>query len=255
VQPIEDAGLLPPVQTPPARLPRSEPQPQRQELPGYVVAEDEQDALETEPVRHRPRPRRPLRPRRQQRLDQSPQLIVHDPRSSTHTLTNGQIITPVTASQQTSPRSCNGGALQGRARRLVLAECQHQHRVKGDTLSGIGKRTGVAWATIAALNGLKSPYTNRPGQKLELKASAAKPPAFPGTEYFRAGANNAYVTQLGSSSSGRGTGSTPRWAPARSGGGRPSQRPGLQLSQHWSGSDADGYPGPETWKLMPAAVG
>lgn len=106
MQPVEDPGFLPPVQTPPAGLPRTEPQLQRQELPGYVVVEDEQDALQTEPVRHRPRSGRPLRPRRQQRLDQSPQLIIHDPRSSTHALTNGRIVTPVTPHQPTSTRSC-----------------------------------------------------------------------------------------------------------------------------------------------------
>ncbi|MFD8110206.1 DUF6228 family protein [Streptomyces microflavus] len=62
--------------------------------------------MQAEPVRHRPRPRRPLRPRRQQRLDQRPQVVVHDPRSSTHTITNGRIVTPVTANQHTSTRSC-----------------------------------------------------------------------------------------------------------------------------------------------------
>lgn len=106
MQLVEDSCLLPPVQAAPACLSRAEPQLQGQELPGYVVVEDEQDALEAEPVRHRPGPRRPLRPRRQQRLDQSPQLIVHDPRSGTHTLTNGRIITPVTAYQDDSARSC-----------------------------------------------------------------------------------------------------------------------------------------------------
>ena len=106
MQLVEDPRLLPPVQAAPARLTRAEPQLQRQQLPGYVVVEDEQNALETAPVRHRPRPRRPIRPRRQQRLDQRPQLIVHDPRSSTHTLTNGRIVTPVTANQHTSTRSC-----------------------------------------------------------------------------------------------------------------------------------------------------
>ncbi len=106
MQPVESPCLLPPVQTAPARLPRAEVQLQRQELPGYVVVEDEQDALQTKSVRHRLRPRRPLRPRRQHRLDQRPQLIVHDPRSSTHTLTNGRIITLVTANQDVSARSC-----------------------------------------------------------------------------------------------------------------------------------------------------
>ncbi len=106
MQLVEDSRFLPPLQPAPARLPRAETQLQRQQLPGYVVVQDEQDAVEAEPVRHRPRPRKTLRPRRQQRLDQSPQLIVHDPRSGTHTLTNGRIITPVTAYQDDSARSC-----------------------------------------------------------------------------------------------------------------------------------------------------
>lgn len=53
-----------------------------------------------------PGPGRSLRPRQQQRLDQSPQLIVHDPRSSAHTLTNGRIVTPVAACRDDSARSC-----------------------------------------------------------------------------------------------------------------------------------------------------
>lgn len=65
MQPAEDSCFLPPVQTAPAGLPRAEPQLQGQELPGYVVVEDEQDALEAEPIRHRSWPRGPLRPRRQ----------------------------------------------------------------------------------------------------------------------------------------------------------------------------------------------
>ncbi len=77
-----DRRLLPPVQATPAGLPRAEGQLRGQELPGYVVVEDEQDTLEAEPVRHRSWPWGPLRPRKQQRLDQRPQLTVHDPRSS-----------------------------------------------------------------------------------------------------------------------------------------------------------------------------
>lgn len=38
----------------------------------------------------------------------------------------------------------------------------------GDTLSKIGEKTGVAWKTIAELNGLKSPYTITIGQVLKL---------------------------------------------------------------------------------------
>lgn len=106
VQLVEDPSLLPPLQPAPAGLPGAEPQLQRQELPGHVVIEDVQDALQTQPVRHRPRPRRPRRPGRQQRFDQCPQRIVHDPRPSAHAITNGRIVTPVTADQRTSTRSC-----------------------------------------------------------------------------------------------------------------------------------------------------
>ena len=37
----------------------------------------------------------------------------------------------------------------------------------GDTLSGIGAKLGVDWHTIAAKNGISSPYTIYPGQKLK----------------------------------------------------------------------------------------
>lgn len=36
----------------------------------------------------------------------------------------------------------------------------------GDTLSGIGAKLGVSWKAIASKNGIKSPYTIYPGQKL-----------------------------------------------------------------------------------------
>lgn len=37
---------------------------------------------------------------------------------------------------------------------------------RGDTLSGIGAKLGVNWRTIASKNGISSPYTIYPGQKL-----------------------------------------------------------------------------------------
>ncbi|MDQ1024631.1 hypothetical protein QF035_002213 [Streptomyces umbrinus] len=79
---------------------------QRQQLPGYVVVQDVQDALQTQPISYRTRPRRLVRPGRQQRLDQNPQVVVHDPRPSAHTPTNGRITPPVTPNQGTSTRSC-----------------------------------------------------------------------------------------------------------------------------------------------------
>ncbi|MGP3750886.1 LysM peptidoglycan-binding domain-containing protein [Streptomyces sp. IBSNAI001] len=49
----------------------------------------------------------------------------------------------------------------------------------GDTLSGIGAKTGVKWESIAALNGIKAPYTIKVGQVLKLKATSTTPAAKP----------------------------------------------------------------------------
>ncbi|MFJ3248329.1 LysM peptidoglycan-binding domain-containing protein [Streptomyces sp. NPDC086782] len=49
----------------------------------------------------------------------------------------------------------------------------------GDTLSGIGAKTGVKWETIASLNGIKSPYVILVGQVLKLKDSTSTAPAKP----------------------------------------------------------------------------
>jgi len=123
----------------------------------------------------------------------------------------------------------------------------------GDTLAGIGEKTGVAWKTIASLNGLKSPYTILPGDKLKLKGSAPKPsvPAFPGTGYFRTGASNKYVTMLGEQLVKEGYGSFykvgpgPTWTAVDRAAVKAFQRAHKELA-----GDADGYPGPLTWKML-----
>jgi len=43
--------------------------------------------------------------------------------------------------------------------------------ISGDTLSGIGTKTGKDWKQIAAMNGISSPYTIYPGQVLLLPGS------------------------------------------------------------------------------------
>lgn len=55
--------------------------------------------------------------------------------------------------------------------------------VKGDTLSGIGAKTGTRWQDIAAINGIGSPYTIYPGQVLRLSGGSAPAPAAPGGSY------------------------------------------------------------------------
>ena len=45
--------------------------------------------------------------------------------------------------------------------------------VSGDTLSGIGSKLGVDWKSIASANGISSPYTIYPGQKLTIPGGAS----------------------------------------------------------------------------------
>lgn len=60
----------------------------------------------------------------------------------------------------------------GGAPNLPVASSKTYTVVSGDNLSAIGVKTGVAWQTIAELNGIRSPYTIYPGQVLKLGGSA-----------------------------------------------------------------------------------
>ncbi|WP_414170976.1 peptidoglycan-binding protein (plasmid) [Streptoverticillium reticulum] len=74
---------------------------------------------------------------------------------------------------------------------------------------------------------------------------------FPGAGKFGAGANNAFVTRLGELLVQRGgsrfysTGPGPVWSEAD----RRATK-AFQKAQGWSGSDADGIPGPATWDFL-----
>lgn len=76
-------------------------------------------------------------------------------------------------------------------------------------------------------------------------------PPFPGAGWFRPGAKNQYVTQLGQQLIKKGygrfysVGAGPTWT----GSDRAAVR-AFQETQGWSGSGADGYPGLETWKRL-----
>ncbi|WP_055603491.1 peptidoglycan-binding protein [Streptomyces aureus] len=79
---------------------------------------------------------------------------------------------------------------------------------------------------------------------------------YPGTAMFGPGADNAYVTQLGRLLLDRGgkkyysRGPGPQWGEADR---RATQA--FQLAQGWKGKEADGLPGPETWKLLVTGKG
>jgi hypothetical protein len=92
---------------------------------------------------------------------------------------------------------------------------------------------------------------SKPVEDKAEHAPKPKAPAFPGSKYFRPGSSNAYVTQLGKQLVKKGygrfyrVGPGPRWSEAD----RSAVR-AFQKAQGWAGSDADGYPGPETWRRL-----
>lgn len=80
--------------------------------------------------------------------------------------------------------------------------------------------------------------------------------AFPGASKFGPGANNSHVTRLGQMLVKRGgsrfyrEGPGPRWGDADRDATKAFQR-----AQGWTGSDADGIPGPSTWQLLVGGKG
>jgi hypothetical protein len=82
--------------------------------------------------------------------------------------------------------------------------------------------------------------------------STAKPkPPFPGREKFGPGKNNASVTLLGQQLVRKGfgkqytSGPGPRWSDADR-----KNVQAFQRAQGWTGGDADGLPGPQTWSRL-----
>ncbi|MFD8205687.1 peptidoglycan-binding protein [Streptomyces sp. NPDC059695] len=82
-------------------------------------------------------------------------------------------------------------------------------------------------------------------------AQPAEATPYPGAAAFGPGADNAYVTRLGQLLVERGgkkyysRGPGPKWGEADR---RATQA--FQLAQGWKGKEADGLPGPQTWKLL-----
>lgn len=95
------------------------------------------------------------------------------------------------------------------------------------------------------------PKTTTPKKPAKKKAPYAVQKKFPGRNYFKSGAKNKYVTQLGHMlvAAGYGkyykVGPGPQWTSADKNACR-----AFQKKQGWTGSDADGYPGPETWNRL-----
>ncbi|MFF3844695.1 peptidoglycan-binding protein [Streptomyces sp. NPDC002328] len=94
------------------------------------------------------------------------------------------------------------------------------------------------------------------GSGAGVAGAAASAPAYPGGGYFGPGANNKFVTLLGRLLVERGAdrfyaaGPGPRWSEADR---RATQA--FQLAQGWRGANADGLPGPGTWRLLATGTG
>ncbi|MFJ2771170.1 peptidoglycan-binding protein [Streptomyces sp. NPDC087300] len=74
---------------------------------------------------------------------------------------------------------------------------------------------------------------------------------FPGKQHFRPGQSNAHITKLGKQLVKKGYGKHytqgpgPRWSEADR-----RNVEAFQRAQGWRGTEADGYPGPETWRRL-----
>ncbi|MGN7135797.1 peptidoglycan-binding protein [Streptomyces pseudogriseolus] len=103
-------------------------------------------------------------------------------------------------------------------------------------------------ATIAKGKPASKPPTSKPSTPAKPKPTV---PPFPGRSYFRPGAKNKYVTQVGAQLVKKGygrfykVGPGPQWTAVDRAAVKAFQR-----AQGWTGQDADGYPGPETWKRL-----
>ncbi|MFD3483382.1 peptidoglycan-binding protein [Streptomyces sp. NPDC058665] len=84
----------------------------------------------------------------------------------------------------------------------------------------------------------------------------AKPTAFPGAKSFGPGADGAHVTELGRMLVARGgarfysVGPGPRWSESDR---RATEA--FQRAQGWRGAEADGLPGPDTWRYLTDGIG
>ncbi|MGW7553995.1 peptidoglycan-binding protein [Streptomyces rimosus] len=110
--------------------------------------------------------------------------------------------------------------------------------------------------TGAEADGIPGPSTwsylvNGVGRDIGGSPSGGGGTAFPGTGWFRPGQSSGYVTSLGKRLVAKGfgryytSGPGPRWTEADRRNVEVFQR-----AQGWTGRDADGYPGPETWRRL-----
>ncbi|WP_436789548.1 peptidoglycan-binding protein [Yinghuangia sp. YIM S10712] len=86
---------------------------------------------------------------------------------------------------------------------------------------------------------------------VDTGTTAATVVPFPGTQYFGPGKSNAYITQLGQALVAKGYGSYYKQGPGPTWGTADQQATAaFQRAQGWTGANADGIPGPQTWSRL-----
>ncbi|MFE7233889.1 peptidoglycan-binding protein [Streptomyces sp. NPDC057596] len=129
--------------------------------------------------------------------------------------------------------------------------CGHQH--VPENLHGDPGAFPIATILTAAKGASEPAAPSTPPKTAPAPQPQPAPavPKFPGRDFFKPGQSNKYVTQLGQQLVKKGygkhyaVGPGPRW-------GEADRRnvEAFQRAQKWTGSDADGYPGPETWRRL-----
>ncbi|MFJ6136473.1 peptidoglycan-binding protein [Kitasatospora sp. NPDC092286] len=92
---------------------------------------------------------------------------------------------------------------------------------------------------------------SRLGSRPAPQPQPSGPPAYPGRDAFGPGRSNSSILALGQQLVRRGFGGAYRVGPSQSWGEADRQNvASFQRAQGWGGSDADGLPGPETWRRL-----
>ncbi|MFF1839852.1 peptidoglycan-binding protein [Streptomyces sp. NPDC058231] len=142
--------------------------------------------------------------------------------------------------------SVGPGATWGDADRLATKAFQEAQGWSAGEADGIpGPDT---WQLLTSGTGRDIPESGNGGSPGDGSTAA---PAFPGRSYFRPGQSNSHVEILGKQLVKKGygkyytSGPGPRWTEADR-----RNVEAFQRDQGWRGSEADGYPGPETWRRL-----
>ncbi|MGW6600616.1 peptidoglycan-binding protein [Streptomyces sp. NPDC055036] len=159
-----------------------------------------------------------------------------------------------------------GGSQEPSAKALAAARALYDEacRKTGRTLAKKGHRDGIAtacpgdklyaWVRDGMPAGDYAGPTTPPGSGGDSGSSGWDGKSFPGASAFKLGQSNAAVTVLGQRLVVHGfgrfykEGPGPKFTEADK-----DATQAFQKAQGWTGADADGYPGAETWKRLVAA--